>query len=83
LYPRFVAESGCRYLRPISYPDRVHVGLRVSQLGKSSVKYDIGIFDGDNKSAAAIGHFVHVYVSKAGKPVTMDKRVHEILEELK
>jgi len=55
----------------------------VSQLGKSSVKYDIGIFDGDNKSAAAIGHFVHVYVSKAGKPVTMDKRVHEILEELK
>ena len=37
-------ESHCAYLRPIAFPDDVDAGLRVAHLGRSSVRYEIGIF---------------------------------------
>lgn len=42
--PRFVAESSCRYLRPLAYPQSVEVGLCVARLGSSSCSYEIGVF---------------------------------------
>jgi acyl-CoA thioester hydrolase len=61
----FCVESGCRFHRGIRYPDRVTAGLRVGKLGRSSVRYEIGIFRGDEQEAAAHGHFVHVFVERA------------------
>jgi acyl-CoA thioester hydrolase len=60
-----VAETGCRYLSQITYPDVVTVGLVVAKLGRSSVRYDIGIFRADEETASAEAHFVHVYVDRA------------------
>ena len=37
-------ESQCRYLAPASYPEVLSAGLRVGKLGRSSVRYEIGIF---------------------------------------
>jgi acyl-CoA thioester hydrolase len=59
-----VVETQCNYFRPVSFPDIVHAGLRVGRLGGSSVRYEIGIFRNDEQSAAAQGHFVHVYVER-------------------
>jgi acyl-CoA thioester hydrolase len=59
-----VVETQCNYFRPVSFPDIVHAGLRVARLGGSSVRYEIGIFRDDEQSAAAQGHFVHVYVER-------------------
>jgi acyl-CoA thioester hydrolase len=61
----FCVESGCRFRRAIRYPDRVTAGLRVAKLGRSSVRYEIGIFRDDEPDAAAHGHFVHVFVDRA------------------
>ena len=47
------------------FPDRVTAGLRVSKLGRSSVRYEIGIFRNDEDEAGADGHFVHVFVERA------------------
>lgn len=55
-----VAETGCRYFAEIAYPDTITVGLRVGHLGKSSVRYDLGLFREDERSASAIGFLVHV-----------------------
>ena len=78
-----VAETGCRYLAQISFPDPVTVGLRVAKLGRSSVRYQIGIFPGDADAAAAEGHFVHVYVDRATmRPVPMPGHVRAELEKL-
>src|SRR5262245_24675026 len=38
------AETSCRFLKPLSFPDTVHVGLRLEKLGNSSVIYTIGVF---------------------------------------
>ena len=63
----FCVESGCQFRRGIRYPDRVTAGLRVAKLGRSSVRYEIGIFRGDELEAAAHGHFVHVFVDRASE----------------
>jgi acyl-CoA thioester hydrolase len=59
-----VVETACQYFSPVAFPDRVHAGLRVGKLGRSSVRYEIGIFRNDEAGAAAQGHFVHVYVDR-------------------
>ena len=37
-------ESHCRYTRPVAFPADLDAGLRVDHLGRSSVRYGIGIF---------------------------------------
>ena len=85
-YPRFIAENGIRFFRPISFPARVRVGLRVEKLGSSAVTYDVGFFDENdksNESPAAKGKFVHVYIDEeTGRPVAIPKEAREVLQLL-
>jgi len=60
-----VVETQCNYFSSIAYPQRVDAGLRVAHLGNSSVRYEVGIFAEGGDTAAAQGHFVHVYVDRA------------------
>ncbi len=62
-----VVETQCQYFSPITFPDVVHAGLRVARLGNSSVRYEIGLFRNDEKTASAQGHFIHVYVDRASR----------------
>jgi acyl-CoA thioester hydrolase len=67
-----VVETGCRYARPLSYPEPVEVGLGVERLGRSSVTYRLGVFPEGSDSAAAEGHFTHVYVGRESRrPVAL------------
>ena len=65
-----VVETGCRYHRPLSFPDRLTVGLRAARVGRSSVRYELAIFRGEDEQAAAEGHFVHVYVDRVSRRPT-------------
>jgi acyl-CoA thioester hydrolase len=65
-----VVEVACRYHASLAFPDVVHVGIRVASIGRSSVRYEIGVFRNDEDVASAEGHFVHVFVERgAQKPV--------------
>jgi acyl-CoA thioester hydrolase len=78
-----VAETGCRYLSQITYPDEVTVGIRVAKLGRSSVRYAVGIFRADEDAASADGHFVHVYVDRASmRPVAIPEFIRAGLERI-
>ena len=57
-----VVETGCRYFKPISFPDALEVGIAVERLGGSSIIYRVGIFVAGEGAAVAAGRFVHVYV---------------------
>lgn len=63
----FCVESACRFRKGLRFPDPITVGLRVAKLGRTSVRYQIGIFRGDDHEAAADGHFVHVFVRRASE----------------
>ena len=62
-----VVETSCTYAAPLSFPQNVEVGLTVAQLGRSSIRYRIGIFAEDSDNAAAEGEFVHVVVDRASR----------------
>lgn len=59
------AESHCRYLGPLAFPETIHAGLRVAHLGRASVRYEIALFREAALEPAAEGWFVHVFVDRA------------------
>ena len=78
-----VAETSCRFLRELRFPGDVVAGLKVTKLGTSSVVYEIALFQGDDEEPAAIGRFVHVYVSGADRAVTpIPDVIRTVLEPL-
>ena len=62
-----VVETGCTYHASLEFPGDVEVGLAVAEVGRSSVRYRIGVFSPGNDTAAAEGYFVHVAVSRADR----------------
>jgi acyl-CoA thioester hydrolase len=78
-----VVETHCNYFKPVAFPDKLRAGLRVAKLGTSSVRYEVGIFRNDDDTAAAQGHFVHVYVDRAtNKPVPLPEALKRALGKL-
>jgi acyl-CoA thioester hydrolase len=61
----FVVETGCHYFAPIAFPQPVTAGIRVAHVGRSSVRYEVALFAPGAETAAAQGHFIHVYVDRA------------------
>ncbi len=75
-----VVETGCRYFRPLAFPDMIEAGLRVERLGSSSVRYQLGLFRAGETQAAAAGHFVHVYVERESRrPTPVPDKVRAVL----
>lgn len=78
-----VVETHCNYFAPLAFPQAVDAGLRVAHLGKSSVRYEIGLFGEGEPLSAAHGHFVHVYVDKqTRRPVPLPVEFKHFLEGL-
>lgn len=62
-----VVETHCNFFASLAFPQRIEAGLRVAQLGRSSVRYEIGLFAEGEPLSAACGHFVHVYVERESR----------------
>lgn len=77
------AESHCRYLRALAFPDTLEAGLRVAHLGRSSVRYEIGLFREGEEAPAAEGWFVHVFVDRATRrPCELPETLRSALASL-
>ncbi len=57
-----VVETGCQYFASVAFPDALEAGVRVAHIGRSSVRYEVGIFKQGDTHTSAAGHFIHVYV---------------------
>ena len=78
-----VAETSCQFLRELRFPGDVQAGLKVTRLGTSSVVYEIALFQGGDDEPAAVGRFVHVYVSGDDRAVTpIPDVIRTVLEPL-
>lgn len=81
----FVIETQCNYFAPVAYPQVVEAGIRVASMGKSSVRYEIGLFiqgDASNMTIAK-GHFIHVYVNReTQQPTALPENLRLVLEKL-
>lgn len=78
-----VVETQCHYFAPLAFPQRVDAGLRVAHLGRSSVRYEVGLFAKGEPTTAAAGHFIHVYVDRATRrPVALPPALLAALQPL-
>ena len=77
------AESHCEFRSPLAFPETVTAGLRVGQLGRSSVRYEIALFGEDGGEPAATGWFVHVFVERDSlRPAEIPEQMRAALEAL-
>jgi acyl-CoA thioester hydrolase len=78
-----VVETRCTYAAPLTFPETVEIGLAVAQLGRSSIRYRIGVFAEGGDAAAAEGEFVHVVVDRSTRrPVQIPGDWREKLEAI-
>src|SRR4051795_10163864 len=78
-----VAETGCRYLAQLRFPEVVTAGLALERLGRTSVTYRLALFGERDAAPAAVGRFVHVYVDASSRqPVPVPREVLQALTTL-
>lgn len=51
----------------MEFPAVVDLALRVNKLGKSSVTYEIGVFEQGQEEVKAVGEFIHVFVDRQSR----------------
>jgi acyl-CoA thioester hydrolase len=79
-----VVENGCAYFQPIAFPDAVQCGLRVTRMGTSSMRFEVGLFRNDEPLTAARGYFVQVCCDRATqRPTPMPPAVRAALEAIR
>ena len=67
----FSVESSCRFLAPLSWPGNVDCGLRVAHVGRSSIRYELGLFGEGDENPSALGYVVDVIVDSASSRPTL------------
>ncbi len=78
-----VVETQCHYFEPLAFPQRIDAGLRVAHQGRSSVRYEVGLFAQGAPTTAACGHFVHVYVDRqTRRPTALPAALQAALQPL-
>jgi len=80
----FVIENFCQFRGPVSYPDVVEGGARVAHLGRTSARYEVGIFKEGVAEAVAVGYMVHVFVDReTQRPQPIPDDTRAALERIK
>lgn len=80
----YVVENGCTYFSPVAFPDVVHCGLRVSHIGTSSMRFEVGLFRNDEALTAARGFFVQVCCDReTQRPIVMPANVRAALQAIR
>ena len=78
-----IVQSGCNYFSSFEYPENINAGIRVTKIGKSSVRYEVGLFKEKEELSSADGFFVHVYVDrKTNKPIALDYNFKNTLDTI-
>lgn len=76
-------ETFCQFRRSLTFPDVIDAGLAVERLGRTSVKYLVGLFKQGEEAPAALGHFVHVFVERDSmRPCPIPEKIRSALTPL-
>jgi acyl-CoA thioester hydrolase len=79
-----VVDTRCSYFAPASYPEPLEAGLAFAASGRSSQRYEIGIFKKGEPETLAHGHFVHVYVDAATRrPIALPGSLTAAIERVR
>ena len=78
-----VVHTQCHYFSSLAFPELVEIGIQVTHMGTSSVRYQLGVFAKDAEWSAALGQFTHVYVdAKTRRPTPLPAHLKQLLERI-
>ena len=78
-----LAESACRFLKAVGFPERLEIGLSTLRVGRSSVTYGLAMFRIGEDAPAALCRYVHVYVgAEDHRPTAIPDAMREKLGAL-
>lgn len=77
-----VVETNMRYHAEAGFPDLIHAGLRLGHLGRSSMRYEVGLFRNDDDTACAEGVFAQVLTGADARPTPIPAPVRDLLSGL-
>lgn len=60
-----MVHSHSDYFSSIAFPAVAELAMRVNKLGKSSVTYEIGLFEKGVDQVSAVGEFIQVFVERS------------------
>lgn len=72
-----LAQSSCQYLRPVTYPDTLLLGVRCQRLGRTSIVMEYSYYSTAQQAVVAIAEAVVVRLDSNGKdklPWTAEER---------
>ena len=78
-------NSYCNFFGSVAYPSVVDCGMRVNKIGKTSVEYEVGVFERGTEDVRAVGGFTHVFCDREKnrpKPEGMSAEIRAGLERL-
>ncbi|KAI5833686.1 Thioesterase/thiol ester dehydrase-isomerase [Schizophyllum commune Tattone D] len=79
-----VVKSQCQFFRPVGFPQVLDLGMQVKHLGRSSVEYEVGVFEQGKDEPAAVGGYTHVFVdSKSRKSTALSADLRGGLESVR
>ena len=78
-----VIETTAKYHAPSTYDDLVLVRTSVSDIYKSSLKFEYQVFDKKTHKLLVTGHSVHVFVNAGMKPVRVPEKIRAIVTSFK
>ncbi|TVY29624.1 hypothetical protein LHYA1_G001027 [Lachnellula hyalina] len=80
-----VVHSHSDFFGSIAFPAVADLGLRVNKLGKSSVTYEVALFEQGVEDVKSVGELIHVFVDReSGRPAAngMSNSLKEGLQKL-
>ena len=78
-----LAETGCRYLRPVYWPARLVVETRLTDFRSRSYRLEYQILDRDSRELVAEGYSAQVWLDRDGNPAPFPENVRRKLEEVR
>ena len=80
-----VVHSHGDFFGSIAFPAVADLALRVNKLGKSSVTYEIALFERGTEEVKSVGEIIHVFVDReTGRPAVqgMNATIKEGLQKI-
>lgn len=72
-----LASSSCQYLRPVTFPDTLYIGVRIKKMGNTSITSEYHFYSEQQQALVATGEAVVVLFDSDGKtkrPLNPDMR---------
>lgn len=76
-----LANSSCQYLRPVSYPDTLFIGVRVKKLGNTSMIFEYAFVSHTQQAVVATAEAVIVRTNEKMQKQPWSERERQLLRE--